>query len=149
MVKRKSLARTLALSGMVAGLLASPLATPLVTSAWAQDATAQAPAAPAKKKVRTKVAAKPGAKVVVPKGKIQIDNKRLVTLSELTITPAGAAPGAPIVVARDLGSGQKILATLPKKAGCVFTLSGSFDDESSLEVPAQNLCKDPTINLVE
>jgi hypothetical protein len=130
MLKRIALA-SVVLSSMLA---AGPLA--------AQTEPPKAAPKPAK------VAAKPK-KPAIPAGKIAIDNRRDAVLVELTLTPAGGKGGAPIVVAHDLAAGQKLLVPLPKKAGCVFTMSGTFDDESTLDVPAQNLCKDGAVNLVE
>jgi len=90
--------------------------------------------------------AKPAAKPVV--ADVLVDNRREATLLELTIK--SKAKGAEdIVLAKDLGPGTKLTAKLPAKAGCVFDVSGSFDDESVLEVAGVNLCKDKRLTLVE
>jgi hypothetical protein len=79
---------------------------------------------------------------------VLVDNRREATLLELTIK--SKAKGAEeIVLARDLGPGSKQTAKLPAKAGCVFDVSGAFDDESVLEVAGVNLCKDKRMTLVE
>jgi len=90
--------------------------------------------------------AKPAAKPAV--ADVLVDNRREATLLELTIK--SKAKGAEdIVLAKDLGPGTKLTAKLPAKAGCVFDVSGSFDDESVLEVAGVNLCKDKRLTLVE
>ena len=143
MFKRISLASALALSVVASGA-----------------AFAQAPASPAAAKAATAkpAAAKPAkaAKVQKPvavkvaKGKLLIDNRRDSALTELSLQPAGAKAGTePTVVAKELAAGQKITVALPAKSGCVFNINGSFEDESTLDVPASDLCKDPVITLVE
>lgn len=104
---------------------------------------AQDAAPPATKKVAKAKAAKVAP---VPKGKVVVDNQRNATLNELIVTPSG---GAPVTIAKDLPGGQKVTVPLPKKMACVVTISGSFDDESEVDVPSQNLCKDGRITLVE
>ena len=95
-------------------------------------------AAPAK----AKPAAKPASADVL------VDNRREATLLELTIK--GKAKGAEeITLAKDVAPGAKLTAKLPAKAGCVFDVSGAFDDESVLEVAGVNLCKDKRMTLVE
>jgi len=103
----------------------------------ATAASAQQPA-PAK--------AKPAAKPAV--ADVLVDNRREATLMELTLK--SKAKGAEdIVLAKDLGPGTKLTAKLPAKSGCVFDVSGFFDDESVLEVAGVNLCKDKRLTLVE
>ena len=103
----------------------------------AMTASAQQ-AAPAK--------AKPAAKPAV--ADVLVDNRREATLMELTLK--SKAKGAEdIVLAKDLGPGTKLTAKLPAKSGCVFDVSGFFDDESVLEVAGVNLCKDKRLTLVE
>ena len=90
--------------------------------------------------------AKPAAKPAV--ADVLVDNRREATLMELTIK--SKAKGAEdIVVAKDLAPGAKLTAKLPAKSGCVFDVSGFFDDESVLEVAGVNLCKDKRLTLVE
>ena len=80
-------------------------------------------------------------------GAIAVTNRRDANLLELTATPQNG--GAPIVIARDVAAGARATGKLPPKSGCVFSLSGTFDDESSMEAANMNLCKDGRINLVE
>ena len=90
--------------------------------------------------------AKPAAKPAV--ADVLVDNRREATLMELTLK--SKAKGAEeVVVAKDLAPGAKLTAKLPAKAGCVFDVSGFFDDESVLEVAGVNLCKDKRLTLVE
>ena len=88
--------------------------------------------------------AKPAAKAVA--ADVLVDNRREATLLELSLKAKGAEE---VVVAKDLGPGAKLTAKLPAKAGCVFDVSGFFDDESVLEVAGVNLCKDKSLTLVE
>ena len=90
--------------------------------------------------------AKPAAKAAT--ADVLVDNRREATLLELTLK--SKAKGAEeIVLAKDLGPGTKLSAKLPAKAGCVFDVAGSFDDESVLAVAGVNLCKDKRLTLVE
>jgi hypothetical protein len=89
--------------------------------------------------------AKPAAAKAVA-GDVLVDNRREATLLELSLKAKGADE---VVVAKDLGPGAKLTAKLPAKAGCVFDVSGFFDDESVLEVAGVNLCKDKRLTLVE
>ncbi len=94
----------------------------------------------------TPAKAKPAAKSAA--ADVLVDNRREATLLELTIK--SKAKGAEdIVLATDLGPGAKLNAKFPAKSGCVFDVSGSFDDESVLEVAGVNLCKDKRMTLVE
>ena len=79
---------------------------------------------------------------------VLVDNRREATLLELSLK-GKAKDSEEVVVAKDLGPGAKLTAKLPAKAGCVFDVSGFFDDESVLEVAGVNLCKDKRITLVE
>ncbi len=88
--------------------------------------------------------AKPAAKAVA--ADVLVDNRREATLLELSVKAKGAEE---VVLAKDLGPGAKLTAKLPAKAGCVFDVSGFFDDESVLEVAGVNLCKDKRLTLVE
>ena len=112
-----------------AGLAAAVIALP----AMAQDAAA--PAAKPKK---------PAPKVL----NVQVTNQRDATLVDLAIL--GRVKNAKtVVIASGIGSGGKKLAKVPANQGCLFSVSGSFDDESTVDVPVVNLCKDPRITLVE
>jgi hypothetical protein len=119
-----------------AGLAAATMTIPAVAQDAAPEATA--PAAPAKKR-------KPAAPKVL---QVQILNQRDVTLVELAVL--GRTKGATTtVIASSVSPGGRMIGKIPAKQGCVFSVSGSFDDESTVEVPAVNLCKDPRITLVE
>lgn len=138
MFKRISLASLLALSVAASG------------SAFAQAPASPAAAKPAAAKAAKVVKVQKAAAVKVPKGKLLIDNHRDTVLTELSLQPAGAKAGTePTIVAKALAAGQKITVALPAKAGCVFNINGTFEDESTLDVPASDLCKDPVITLVE
>jgi hypothetical protein len=110
------------------------------------DASATAPAK-AKRPVARKAAAKPA----VPKtvAKINISNNRDATLVELSVISTTAKDATPQIVARDLKSGQKVTAPLAKNGGCIYDVSGNFDDQSTVEQAAVDFCKDANINLVE
>ena len=92
-------------------------------------------------------AKKPKAEPATRGGAILVSNQRDSTLLELTATPQNG--GAEITIARDVAAGARAAGKLPAKAGCVFNLSGRFEDESSMEAANLNLCKDGRINLVE
>ena len=93
-------------------------------------------------------AGKAAAKLAANKNPVIVDNRRQATLVELTITSKDRNGGA-AVIARDVSPGGRVNAKLPAKGGCVWDVSGSFDDESTLEVASVNLCKDPRLTLVE
>ena len=109
-----------------------------------QPVAARAPAKAAAKPAAAKAAAKP----VAGKNTILVDNRREATLVELTISSKDRNGGA-AVIARDVSPGGRVNAKLPAKGGCIWDVSGSFDDESTLEVASVNLCKDPRLTLVE
>ena len=150
MFKRISLASLLAFSVVVSGqAFAQAPANPAAAKPAAAKPAAAKPAAAKPAAAKTAKAQKAAA-VKVPKGKLMIDNRRNTELSELSLQPAGAKAGTePTIVAKALAAGQKITVALPAKAGCVFNINGTFDDESTLDVPASDLCKDPVITLVE
>ncbi len=114
-----------------------PLLSGLVIVAMCSAATSASLAKP--KKARAETAPRNGAILVI--------NSRSANLLELTATPEKG--GAEITIARDVVAGGRAAGKLPAKAGCVFSLSGRFDDESTLEAAGQNLCKDGRINLVD
>jgi hypothetical protein len=118
-----------------ASLAAAVIAVPAI----AQDA--DAPAAPAPKRAKRKPVA---AKVI----NVQVLNQRDTTLVELTVLGNGRNAQA-ITIASQIGPGGKMTTKVPANQGCVFAVNGSFDDESTVEVPQVNLCKDPRITLVE
>ena len=118
--------------------------TPVAAPAPAKPARAAKPATGNPAAAKT-AAAKP----VAGKGVVLVDNRRETTLIELTITPKAANSGGPVVIARGVSSGGRVNAKLPAKGGCIFDVSGSFEDESTLDVASVNLCKDPRLTLVE
>ncbi len=121
-----------------------------VTASGAAFAQAPTASAAATKAAKPATKAQKTAVVKVPKGKLLIDNHRDSTLTELSLQPAGANAGTePTVVAKQLEAGKKITIALPAKSGCVFNVNGTFEDESTLDVPERDLCKDPVITLVE
>ena len=81
--------------------------------------------------------------------KINVINDRDATLVELSVTSTTAKDAKPQVVAHDLKSGQKVSAPLAKNGGCIYDVSGNFDDQSTVEQSAVDFCKDANLNLVE
>ncbi len=116
---------------------------PAVEAAAEQAAGAATRAtAPARKAVAKKTTAKHAARV-------NIVNKRGATLVELAVVSKSAANAQPQVVAAGLLAGKRKTSNLTKNGGCVYDISGEFDDESTIEVSGLDLCRDGTINLVE
>jgi hypothetical protein len=113
--------------------------------AAAPDAAAPKPRARKARKAAPKRA--PRGEAVPRNGAIVVTNRRDANLVELTATPQDGRPA--ITIARDVPAGGRASGKLPPKAGCVFSLSGTFDDESTMEATNLNLCKDGRINLVE
>jgi hypothetical protein len=107
-----------------------------------------AAAAPTAKKPAAK---KPMAKAAVAKeaSKVNVINNREATLIELSLTSMATRDAKPQIVAHDLVGGKKTTATLAKKGGCVYSVNGTFDDQSTVELSALDLCKDNNLNLVE
>ena len=150
--------RRVSLSALAAVILgvAACVSVPAIAQSQA-PATLEAPAAEAatdaakpaaRKRVKRKtVAKKPKGEVIPRNGAIVVTNRRGANLVELTAMPEKG--GNPVVLARDLAAGGKASSKLPAKAGCVFSLSGTFDDDSSMDAANLNLCKDGRVNLVE
>gem|GEM_PF-4360115 len=140
-----------------AGLAAAVMTLP----AMAQGAAPAAAAAKAPAKVKAPVAAKaaapapdPAAPVAKPKKpapkilNVLVINQRDATLVDLSIL--GRVKNArTVLIASGVGPGGKKAAKVPANQSCLFSVSGSFDDESTVDVPTVNLCKDPRITLVE
>jgi hypothetical protein len=127
-------------------LFGAPSAGSATTDAGAAASPASA-AAHEKKSVDRKVTQKS-----VPSKdatKVNVFNERGATLVELSLTSDTAKDPKPQIVAHDLASGKKITATLARKGGCIFSVSGKFDDESTIELSALDLCKDNNLNLIE
>ena len=61
--------------------------------------------------------------------KVNVINNRDATLVELSVTSTTAKDAKPQVVAHDLKSGQKVSAQLAKNGGCIYDVSGTFDDQ--------------------
>ncbi|HWG06621.1 MAG TPA: hypothetical protein VG271_16535 [Beijerinckiaceae bacterium] len=80
---------------------------------------------------------------------MNVINERAATLVELSVVSQSARNAAPQVVAHDLATGKKVTAALAKRGGCVYGVSGTFDDQSTVEISAVDLCKDNDLNLVE
>ncbi len=81
--------------------------------------------------------------------KVNIVNKRGSTLVELAVVSKASATAQPQMVASGLLAGKRKTSNLARNGGCIYDISGAFDDESNIEVSGFDLCKDPTINLVE
>ena len=81
-------------------------------------------------------------------GQVLVVNGRSVALRELTLTST-ASPDKSAVVATDLAPGARVVGKLPAKAGCEFSVTGTFDDETTIDLSAVEVCKDRTLNLVE
>ena len=127
----------------------TPTTAPAAAAAAAAGDAAVAAGSAAAKTVK-KVVAKPKKKVAArDASKININNKRGATLVELTVTSKANANANPQLIAAGLLSGKKKTSNLAKKGGCLYDVSGTFDDESTIEVAGMDLCKDTTINLVE
>ena len=107
-----------------------------------------ASAAPAKaKKAVAKKLRKPT--VVTNASRVNIINKRAATLVELSVISMTAKDAQPQIVAHDLAPGKTISAKLAKKGGCLYLVSGTFDDQSTVDPSKQDLCKDNNLILVE
>jgi hypothetical protein len=147
--KYRVIASLVAALGIAAIMVGPDVARAQAPDLGADAADGAAPPAARKRVAKKKVAKKKVARAEAgPRnGALVVDNRREATLLELTATPAKG--GAAVVIARDVPAGSKASGKLPPKAGCVFNLSGSFDDESSMDAANMNLCKDGRINLVE
>lgn len=123
-------------------------ALPPGTTESATDAAVDAVKSRARKPAPAPAKGKKARAEAVPRnGALVVTNQRSVNLLELTATPQNG--GAAVVISRDLAAGARANGKLPPKAGCVFSLSGTFDDETTMDAANMNLCKDGRINLVE
>jgi hypothetical protein len=127
----------------VAKMAQSPVAAP--------DTSSSTPTAAAPAKSKKPIAKKTAMKPAVPKtvAKVNVINDRDATLVELSVISTTAKDATPQIVARDLKSGQKISAPLAKNGGCIYDVSGNFDDQSTVEQSAVDFCKDANLDLVE
>ena len=114
------------------------------------DAAAPPPAAPAARAPKAVVKKKPR-RPVAPKEATHVNviNKRDATLVELSVVSQTAKNAAPQIVAHDLASGKRVTTALAKRGGCIYSVNGTFDDQSTVEISALDLCKDNNLNLVE
>ena len=124
---------------------------PDMSSTPTSSAPAAAPAATNQRSRKKRVAKRKPTKPEVPKAAAQVNviNDRAATLVELSVTSTTAKDAKPQVVAHDLKSGQKVSAPLAKNGGCIYAVSGNFDDQSTIEQSAVDFCKDNNLNLVE
>jgi hypothetical protein len=139
-------AQTLKQGAGAFGTLAAP-ATVAQDAAAAPDAAAE----PAKAKPKRKPKPKPKKPKTTGKpgpGQILVTNNRGSALQQLTLTSL-KAPDKSAVVAKGLAAGAKVLAKVPAKAGCEFSVAGEFEDGTSLAIDGVEVCKDRTLNLVE
>ncbi len=108
---------------------------------------AAAAAAPMVEKAAMKAKKKMVKPVKLPTVVVAIANNRAVALTSLDAMPAGGGDVVPLASA--LGAGKKTTAKVPHDKACLFDLHGAFEDGSTTDVQAMNLCKDKKINLVE
>jgi hypothetical protein len=94
---------------------------------------------------RKQAAAKPAA---AGKHGIVVNNGHGTPLAILSVTPPGASEADTIILLRDLPPKTKKTVVLPGMA-CVFDVYGRFEDDSTIGYPNLNLCKDPSINIVD
>jgi hypothetical protein len=148
--------KVVALAGAIGGafLIGAP---DLAIAQSMFDPTPTAPAAAPAPAVAQDAGAEPAAK---PKAKpkkrapreatrVNVNNRRSATLLQLEVTSA-SSPGAKAqVVAAELASGKRKTSNLARRGGCIYNISGSFDDESTVEVAGMDLCKDANINLTD
>ncbi len=135
-------------SAGAAGSAATNAATSAAQNA-AQDATdaAAQQAAPVKKKPKPKPRKPKGPPKAGP-GQVLVTNERAVGLRQLTMTSI-KDPTKSAIVAKRLAPGAKAIGKLPAKSGCDFSISGEFDDGTSLDISNVEVCKDRALNLVE
>jgi len=119
------------------------------SAAQAQDTPkADAPPPPATDAAPAKAAVKMAKKV--HKGpvsvKVVVTNARAVGLAELTAAPDG---GEAKTILKGLAPGKKKVVSVAHGKTCVFDLHAVYDDSSTTDNAAVDLCKDKSINLVE
>ena len=78
---------------------------------------------------------------------VNVENKRAVALVELNATAAGGGPSA--IILDGLAPGKKAVAKVAHGKDCVFDLHGAYEDGSTTDVPAIDLCKEKKLSLVE
>lgn len=77
---------------------------------------------------------------------VTVINKRGAALTELEIGADGKVVGT---LAAALAAGKTTTVKLKGGTGCVFTIKGSYDDDTTTESENVNLCKDTTIRLTD
>jgi hypothetical protein len=78
---------------------------------------------------------------------VVVTNSRSVALTELDATPSGLF--IPKRVVSGLAPGAKTSAAIATDKDCVYDLRGVYSDGSITELPAVDLCKDHSVNLVD
>lgn len=97
-------------------------------------------------------AAKPAVKMMKKAHKgpasvsVVVTNARAVGLAELTAAPDG---GEAKTIVKGLKPGKKKVVSVAHGKSCMFDLHAIYDDSSTTDNAAVDLCKDKTINLVE
>lgn len=120
------------------------LALALPAASAAQDATAPVAATAAKAKAKARAKAK-----ATPKSATSaiVTNARTSAVTGLQITnSAGKVMGS---IKKPLEAGKKITLTLPKKAGCLFTVNASFADDSEFDPSEVDLCVDKNVRFTD
>ncbi|OYV32595.1 MAG: hypothetical protein B7Z80_26410 [Rhodospirillales bacterium 20-64-7] len=146
MLKRSALA----CAAFVCGLAVLPLAA----QSLAMGRSASSPATDGRSVATAQLAIQQPIRIVmpaVPVGRIVVQNRRRATLLDLSITPLKKTGGRakPRVIAHDLATDQKAVASLPKEQGCHFAIRGHFDDATKVTIARRNLCRDGAITLAD
>lgn len=131
--------------------IAKKARSPVAARASDTSSTDASSTPPAKAPVKKAVAKKRPTKPAPPKAvaKINIANDRAATLVELSVTSTTVKDAKPQIVAHNLKTGQKISAPLAKKGGCIYDVSGTFDDQSTVAQSAVDFCDDANLDLIE
>jgi hypothetical protein len=114
----------------------------------AQDAAAAAAQPAAKKKPKPKKKKPAAAPTKAGPGQVLVVNQRAVSLTSLTLTSI-KTPDKSVAIAKGLAAGGKVVAKVPPKTGCEFSIAGEFEDGSTIDVASVDVCKERTLNLVE
>lgn len=141
--------RTLLNALAIVALLAGGL---IANGARAQssDATPAAPAAaPAGDTAKPMAKPKPKRRAAAPSATIDVTvtNHRSIGLTELDAGPSGSP--AIKKVLKNLAAGRKAVFKLPRGEDCNFDLHGIYDDGTSTNFSAVDLCNDNKVNLVD
>lgn len=76
-----------------------------------------------------------------------VSNARTVALTGLTLTSAGGKNVA--TLKKPLAPGKKQSFKIAGKAGCLFSVNASFEDDAELEQSEVDLCLDSNIRLTD